>query len=107
MGVRHKRMEQLDGQNSSFIEGEDDYNKSENKSGDASDTPFSNGRLHFWSSSFLIVFIFGRLPLWSSSILLVFHFGHLPFWVRSYSILGHTRLGCFNVTAKLIVVRLN
>ena len=30
MGVRHKRMEQLDGQNSSFIEGEDDYNKSEN-----------------------------------------------------------------------------
>ena len=32
-----------------------------NKSGDASDTPFSNGHLHFWSSSFLVVFIFGRL----------------------------------------------
>ena len=64
MGVRHKRMEQLDGQNSSFIEGEDDYNKSENKSGDASDTPFSNGRLHFWSSSFLIILIFGRLIFW-------------------------------------------
>ena len=48
MGVRHKRMEQLDGQNSSFIEGEDDYNKSENKSDDPSDTPFSNGDLHFW-----------------------------------------------------------
>ena len=34
MGVRHKRMEQLDGQNSSFIEGEDDYITSQKTIGD-------------------------------------------------------------------------
>merc|ERR1711984_54918 len=46
------------------------------------------GRLHCWSSSLLVVFIFGRLHFWSSSFWVVFILGRLPFLVRSSSILG-------------------
>ena len=55
-----------------------------NKSGDASDMPFSNGHIHFCKSSFLVFFVSGHLHFWSFSILVVC----LIFLVRSSSIFG-------------------